>query len=49
MSEYQEKPTRRQVFNALASVGIGLTASPLLSPLAAAEVSTGMTPPPNPE
>ena len=37
MSEYQEKPTRRQVFNALASVGIGLTASPLLSPLAAAK------------
>ena len=37
MSEYQDKLTRRQMVHVLASVGVGVAASPLLSQVAAAE------------
>ena len=37
MSEHQEKLTRRQTVQVLASVGVGMLASPLVSRLAAAE------------
>ena len=43
MSEHQEKLTRRQVVNALASAGIGVTVNPLLSPLAAAAATDNST------
>ena len=37
MSEHQDKLTRRQMVHVLASVGVGVAASPLLSQVAAAE------------